>query len=70
MKTLNTLHKRFTLFYARLTTSVYTPHFVFVNGKGPVLIYVEGGREKRRGGQGYFRLARGGGGAKLFSKEV
>ena len=27
--------------------------------KGAVIIYIEEGREKRRGSQGYFRLARG-----------
>ena len=56
--------------------SMVTPIFLFHNfnkdkasfqweknwHKGPVIIYVEvGGREKRRGGHGYFRLARGGG---------
>ena len=39
--------------------------------KGPVIIYVRGARRGKRrggGGQGYFRLARGG--VKLFYKEV
>ena len=39
--------------------------------KGPVIIYVEGGGKRIRGSQGYFRLARGGGGgAKIFYKEI
>ena len=38
---------------------------------GTGIIYVEGrGKKKGGGGQGYFRLARPGGGAKRFYKEV
>ena len=29
------------------------------DNKGPVIMYVEGGREEKKGGQGYFRFARG-----------
>ena len=34
--------------------------------KGPVVIYVEGGREKKKGGKGYFIRFGRWGGAKLF----
>ena len=37
--------------------------------KGPVVIYVEGGREKKKGGKGYF-IRFGRWGDKLFYKEV
>ena len=41
----------------------------FCLSKGPVIIYVEGGKGKRRGGQGYFILARVGGGLNFFTKK-
>ena len=49
------------------TNSHYT---ILLSIRGLIIIYVERGREKKEGGQGYFRLAAVGGGAKLFYKEV